>query len=45
MTLFLSEDISICSFSNENVDYRKSYTFCYVSEVTLIESHSSAKDS
>jgi len=45
MTLSLSKDISICSFSNENVNYKKNYTPCYVPETALTESYSSAKDS
>ncbi len=45
MTLFLGKDISICSFSNENVDYRKNYTSCYIPRAALIGSHSFAKDS
>ncbi len=44
MILSLDENVSICSFSNENIDYRKSYTPCYASEAILIGSHSSAKD-
>jgi len=44
MTLSLSKDVNIYSFSNENVDYRKNYTSYYVPEVTLTGSHSFAED-
>ena len=44
MTLFLNKDISICFFSNENVNYKKNYTLCYVPEAALTESYSFAKD-
>ncbi len=42
--LFLSKDVSIYSFSNENIDYKKSYTSCYTPKAILIRSHSSAED-
>jgi len=44
MTLSLRENINICFFSNENVGYKKSYTFCYTFEAALIDSYSSIKD-
>jgi len=44
MILFLDNDISIYFFSNENVNYRKNYTLCYIPEVALIRSHSFIED-
>ncbi len=44
MILFLSKDISIYSFNNKNINYRKNYTLCYVLKAVLTESHSFAKD-
>ncbi len=44
ITLSLGKDISICFFSNENVNYRKNYTPYYIPEAALIRSHSFAKD-
>jgi len=41
---FFDEDINIYSFSNKNVNYKKSYTSCYVSKATLIGSYSSTKN-
>ncbi len=45
MTFFLSKDVSIYSFSNENVDYRKNYTSYYIFKTALIESCGFIKDS
>ncbi len=44
ITLSFGEDINICFFNNENVNYRKSYTSCYILKAALIESYSFAKD-
>jgi len=44
MTLSFEKDVSIYSFSNKNISYRKNYTSCYISEVALIGDHSSAKN-
>ncbi len=43
MILFLEENVNICFFNNENASYKKSYTFCYISEATLTGSHNSAE--
>ncbi len=44
MTLSLEENVNMCFFNNENANYKKNYTPCYVPEVTLTGSHSSARD-
>ncbi len=39
MIFSFGKNVSICSFSNKNVDYKKSYTPYYTSKVILIESY------
>ena len=43
MTLSLKEDVNTYFANNENANYKKNYTPCYVPEVALTGSHSSAK--
>ncbi len=44
MTLSLKEDINMCFVNNENVSYKKNYTFCYAPEAASTGGHSFAEN-
>ena len=43
MTLSLKENINICFTNNENANYKKSYTFCFILKIALTGNYNSAK--